>query len=90
MTVCVLLLVQGVPQRSFHFVFFKLLKIENISKLIFNIPWILWGISFQNFIEPSFSAYSEISYGHKPKSDSELKLTFLKPKIRKIYQVPIY
>ena len=67
---------QGVPQRSFHFVVFKLLKIVNIGKWIFNIPWIPWVISFSNYIELSFSSCSEISYGHKRKSDLELKLTF--------------
>ena len=83
MTVCILRQIQGVPQRSCHFVFFILLKIENISKWIFNIHWNPRGISFQIIIEPSFSAYSEISYGHKRKSDSELKLTFFNLKNEK-------
>ena len=68
--------IQGVPQRSFHFVFFKLLKNVNIGKWIFNILWIPWVVSFLNYIELSFSACSWISYGHKRKSDLELKLTF--------------
>ena len=76
-------LVQGVPQNSFHFVFFKLLKIENIGTWNFNIPWIPWVISFPNYIEPSLSAYPEISYGQKGKSVSELKLTFFNLKYEK-------
>ena len=43
---------QGVPQNSYHFVVFKLLKDENIGKWNFNIPWIPRVISFPNYIDP--------------------------------------
>ena len=80
------MILQGVPQNSFHFVFFKLLKIENIGEWNFNIVWIPWVISFLNYIEPSLSAYPEISYGQKRKSELELKLTFFNLKYEKSTQ----
>ena len=38
---------------------------------------------FQTFVEASLSALSEISYGHKCKSDLELKPTFFNLKYEK-------
>ena len=76
-------ILQGVPQNSLHLVFLKLLKIENIQKWNFNIPWIPWFMSFLNYIEPLLSFYSEISYSHKRKRDLELKLTFYNLKYKK-------
>ena len=40
-------------------------KLLNIQKWNFNIPLIVWVVSFPNYIESFLSAYSEISYGHK-------------------------